>query len=90
MSSPIAPKAVRTRGSLGSLLEGKHFEPFVEELSGSFVRVPVADISGEIDRWIREIVLGLNLDRGALAQVDAKSGKLVVRHSWCRDRLFKL
>ncbi len=89
-SSRVASKTTRTHRSVGSLLEGKDFEPFVEELSGSFVRVPVADIGGEIDRWIRDIVLGLNLDRGALAQIDTKSGKLVVRHSWSRDHLFKL
>ncbi len=35
-------------------------------------------------------MLGLNVDRGALAQIDAKSGKLTVRHSWARDRLVKL
>ncbi len=90
MSSRVAAKTTRTRRSVGSLLEGKDFEPFVEELSGSFVRVPVADIGGEIDRWIREIVLGLNLDRGALDQIDPKSGKLVVRHSWSRGHIFKL
>ena len=89
-SSRVASKTTRTHRSVGLLLEGKDFEPFVEELSGSFVRVPVADIGGEIDRWIREIVLGLNLDRGALAQIDTKSGNLVVRHSWSRDHLFKL
>ncbi len=66
------------------------FERFIEELSASFVRSSVGEIGSEIDRWIREIVLGLNLDRGALAQVDPKSGKLVVRHSWSRDRIFKL
>ncbi|MGB3552930.1 MAG: ATP-binding protein [Candidatus Binatus sp.] len=88
--SRLASKTTRTHRSVGSLLEGKDFEPFVEELSASFVRVHVADIGGEIDRWIREIVLGLNLDRGALAQIDAKSGKLVVRHSWSRDHIFKL
>jgi len=71
-------------------LEGKRFERFIEELSASFVRSSVDEIGGEIDRWIREIVLGLDLDRGALAQVDAKSGKLVVRHSWSRDHLVKL
>ena len=71
-------------------LEGKRFERFIEELSASFVRSPVVEIGGEIDRWIREIVLGLNLDRGALAQIDAKSGKLTVRHSWARDHLLKL
>ena len=35
-------------------------------------------------------MLGLNLDRGALDQIDPKSGKLVVRHSWSRDHLPKL
>jgi signal transduction histidine kinase len=71
-------------------LDGKHFERFIEELSASFVRSSVHEIGGEIDRWIREIVLGLNLDRGALAQIDAKSGKLTVRHSWARGQLVKL
>ena len=54
------------------------------------MRSSVDEIGGEIDRWIREIVLGLNLDRGALSQIDAKSGKLTVRHSWGRHRLVKL
>jgi signal transduction histidine kinase len=71
-------------------LEGKRFERFIEELSASFVRSSVDEIGGEIDRWIREIVLGLDLDRGALSQIDPKSGKLTVRHSWGRHRLVKL
>ena len=71
-------------------LEGKRFEQLIEELSASFVRSPVDEIGGEIDRWIREIVLGLNLDRGALSQIDARSGKLTVRHSWGRDHVVKL
>jgi signal transduction histidine kinase len=78
------------RRSVAVSFEGKRFEEFIEKLSASFVRSPVDEIGTEIDRWIREIVLGLNLDRGALAQVDAKSGKLTVRHSWARDHLVKL
>jgi C4-dicarboxylate-specific signal transduction histidine kinase len=35
-------------------------------------------------------VLANDLDRGALAQLDPKSGKLVVRNSWSRGKLFKL
>src|SRR5277367_3002260 len=70
------------RQLVGVSLEGRRFEQFIQELSASFVRSPVDEIAGEIDHWIREIVLGLNLDRGALAQIDAKSGKLTVRHSW--------
>jgi len=78
------------RQSVAASLEGRSFERFIEELSASFVRSPVDEIGGEIDRWIREIVLGLNLDRGALSQIDAKSGKLTVRHSWGRDHVIKL
>jgi signal transduction histidine kinase len=78
------------RQPVAASLEGMRFERFIEELSASFVLSSVDEIGGEIDRWIREIVLGLNLDRGALDQIDPKSGKLVVRHSWSRDQLFKL
>ena len=78
------------RQPVAASLEGMRFERFIEELSASFVRSSVDEIGGEIDRWIREIVLGLNLDRGALDQIDPKSGKLVVRHSWSRDHLPKL
>ena len=79
-----------SRKPVAASLEGRSFERFIEELSASFVRSPVAAIGGEIDRWIREIVLGLNLDRGALSQIDAKTGRLTVRHSWGRDHLVKL
>ncbi len=85
-----SPAAARNRQSAAVSFEGKRFEEFVEELSASFVLAQVADIGSEIDRWIRQIVLGLDLDRSALAQIDAKTGKLVVRHSWSRDHLFKL
>jgi signal transduction histidine kinase len=78
------------RPSVAVSLEGKRFERFIEELSASFVRSTVGEIGAEIDRWIREIVLGLDLDRGALSQIDPKSGKLTVRHSWGRNRLVKL
>ena len=85
-----SPAATGNRRSVAVSLEGKRFERFIEELSASFVRSPVDEIGSEIDRWIREIVLGLNLDRGALAQIDPKSGKLTVRHSWGRQHLVKL
>jgi len=85
-----SPAAARNRQSVAVSFEGTRFEEFIEKLSASFVRSPVDEIGGEIDRWIREIVLGLNLDRGALAQIDAKSHKLRVRHSWARDHLVKL
>ena len=82
--------AARDRRAVAVSFEGTRFEEFIEKLSASFVRSPVAEIGSEIDRWIREIVLGLNVDRGALAQIDAKSGKLTVRHSWGREHVVKL
>ena len=82
--------AARNRRPVTVSFEGTRFEEFIEKLSASFVRSPVAEIGSEIDRWIREIVLGLNVDRGALAQIDAKSGKLTVRHSWGREHVVKL
>jgi len=90
MISKKLPAARANRQPVAASLEGMRFERFIEELSASFVRSSVDEIGGEIDRWIREIVLGLNLDRGALDQIDPKSGKLVVRHSWSRDHLPKL
>jgi signal transduction histidine kinase len=83
-------KAARRPEPTAPGLEGKRFEQFLEELSASFVRAPVGEIGSEIDRWIREIVLGHDLDRGALARLDSKSGELIVRHSWSRGNLTKL
>lgn len=72
------------------LMEGRHFERFIEELSVSLVCVPVAGLGAEIDRWLKEIVLGNNLDRAAITQIDQQSGKLVVRQSWSRGNHVKL
>jgi signal transduction histidine kinase len=71
-------------------LDRRSFERLIEELSASFVRSPVDEIGHEIDRWIREIALGLDLDRVTLGQIDAKLGTLTVRHCWARDHLVKL
>ena len=75
---------------LSGLMEGRHFERFIEELSVSLMCVPVAELRAEIDRWLKEIVLGNDLDRAAITQIDPNSGKLVVRQSWSRDNRVKL
>jgi signal transduction histidine kinase len=82
--------ASTTHQRLSGLMEGRHFERFIEELSISLVCLPVAEIRAEIDRWLKEIVLGNDLDRAAITQIDPKSGKLVVRQSWSRDNRLKL
>jgi hypothetical protein len=86
--NPIAGSG--DRQSVAVSLEGTGFEESIEELSASLVRSPVGEIGTEIDLGCEEIVLGLNLDRGALAQIAPKSGKLTVRQSWGRDHLAKL
>jgi len=82
--------ASTTHHRLSGLMEGRHFERFIEKLSISLVCLPVAEIRAEIDRWLKEIVLGNDLDRAAITQIDPKSGKLVVRQSWSRDNRLKL
>jgi signal transduction histidine kinase len=54
------------------------------------VRASVVELGSQIDRWLRAIVLSNDLDRGAIDQVDPKSGRLIVRHSWSRGHLVKL
>jgi len=82
--------ASTTHQRLSGLMEGRHFERFIEKLSISWVCLPVAEIRAQIDRWLKEIVLGNDLDRAAITQIDPKSGKLVVRQSWSRDNRLKL
>jgi hypothetical protein len=82
-SLPAKTNSVSTEASarqqrLSGLMEGKHFESFIEKLSVSLVCVPVVELGAEIDRWLKEIVLGNDLDRAAITQIDPKSAKLVV------------
>jgi len=79
-----------SKGAYEAPLEGKRFEDFVEDLSNSFICVPVEEISSQIDRWIKEIVLAHELDRGTLALLDPNTEKLVVRNSWSRNNVIKL
>lgn len=87
---PSAPSRTAEGERWSNPLEGKGFEIFIQELSSSFVGASVAEIDPLIDQWIKKIVLGHNLDRGAVAQIDSKTGKLTVRHSWSRGNLVKL
>ena len=81
--------APATRQRFSGLMEGRHFERFIEELSVSLVCVPAAELGAEIDRWLKQIVLGNDLDRAAIALIDPRSQKLVVRQSWSRDKRVK-
>jgi hypothetical protein len=45
----------------------------------------VDDIDGEINRWLKGIVLRLGLDCSIVAEIDA-SGWGAFTHGWARDR----
>jgi signal transduction histidine kinase len=70
--------------------ETSRFEELVMQLSAAFVRAAADEIDREITRWLRKIVLGLNLDRSAIAQIDSRSQKLVVSHHWAREGVVAL
>jgi hypothetical protein len=52
------------------------FEKLLSDLSAAFVRVPVAEIDLEIERWLEQIVLAMDVDRSTVVQVDPTDGGL--------------
>ena len=62
-----------------------HFEKLLSDLSAAFIRVSVEEIDGEIERWLRQIVLAMHLDRGNVIQFDPADGALYTTHQWGRE-----
>jgi hypothetical protein len=60
------------------------FEQLIAGLSAAFVRAPATGVDSEIDRWLERIVLGFNLDRSAICQINPASGRLIITHQWTR------
>jgi|HubBroStandDraft_6_1064221.scaffolds.fasta_scaffold234562_1 signal transduction histidine kinase len=61
------------------------FEKLLSDLSAAFVRVPVAEIDLEIERWLEQIVLAMDVDRSTVVQVDPTDGGLYSTHQWARE-----
>src|SRR5260370_19531533 len=61
------------------------FEKLLSDLSASFIRISVEEIDREIERWLRRIVLAMDVDRGTVAQLEPVEGALRVTHQWARD-----
>ncbi len=90
---PESPaKAKRDRKLLRRRPEGESaaFEELVSELSAAFARAPEDEIDSEINRWLKRIVLALNLDRSTIARIDNKSDTAIVTHRWGRKGLRQL
>jgi signal transduction histidine kinase len=61
------------------------FEKLLGGLSASFIRVSVEEIDSEIERWLEQIVLAMEVDRGTVAQLQPVEGALRVTHQWARE-----
>jgi signal transduction histidine kinase len=68
-------------------LEVVDFEKLLADLSTAFVRVSVEDIDGEIERWLQQIVLAMDVDRSTVVQLDSADGGLYSTHQWAREGL---
>jgi signal transduction histidine kinase len=79
----IAPGLLSARSSNGS--QPADFESMLAELSSTFIRISGHQVDGEIDRWLRNIVLALNLDRSTVGEFDASRGILNMTHQWARE-----
>ena len=67
--------------------KGADFEKLLADLSAAFIRVSVEEIDREIERWLQQIVLALNVDRSTVAQIDPADGALYGTHQWAREGL---
>ncbi len=65
--------------------QGADFEKLLADLSAAFIRVSVEEIDREIERWLQQIVLALNVDRSTVVQVDPADGALYSTHQWARE-----
>src|SRR5271170_3656523 len=61
------------------------FEKLLGDLSAAFIRVSAEGVDAEIERWLRLIVLAMNIDRSTVVQVDHADGILRPTHQWARN-----
>lgn len=61
------------------------FEELLGDLSTTFIRATIEEIDGEIQRWIQQIVLAMQVDRGVVMQLKPADGALYVTHQWARN-----
>jgi signal transduction histidine kinase len=69
-------------GKRAAVSEGRRFEELVGELSAAFVRAPADQIDHEIERWHKQIIAALGLDRSSIARVDPQCKTFYVAHQW--------
>jgi signal transduction histidine kinase len=58
------------------------FETLLAELSATFINLPAGQVDAQIESSLRQLVTVLGVDRGAVLEVLADQGQLVVTHSY--------
>ena len=80
------PTARAKRPPRGTTLQAADFEKLLSDFSAALVRVSVAEIDNEIERWLEQIVLAMNVDRCTVVQVDPADGGIYNTHQWGATR----
>jgi signal transduction histidine kinase len=83
----IAKAAAVSRDEVTGNPEAVDFEKLLADLSAAFIRVSVEEVDAEIERWLQLIVLGMNIDRSTVVQVDPADGLIYTTHQWAREGL---
>jgi signal transduction histidine kinase len=80
-----APAALESASQIPIDLDSLAFEDFLGELSTAFIRITADKIDSEIRRWLRRIVLALDLDRSTVGEIHPADGMLYATHQWARE-----
>ena len=67
--------------------ESADFEKLLGDLSAAFTRVSAEQVDAEIERWLQQIVLAINIDRSTVVQVNPADGLFYTTHQWAREGL---
>jgi len=64
--------------------ERRAFEDLIDRLSNTLARASVDEIDREIETWLREIILALDVDRGTVWEREAAAVGFVATYWWAR------
>lgn len=88
MPRAVAKEALRAKHVRGlrnkQPREIKDFVPLVRELSTAMTRACADAVDGEIENWLGNICIALDLDRAAIYQRLAPDGPVHTTHQWLR------
>jgi len=70
--------------------ESSGFEVLLDEMFTAMARAPAHEIDQQIERWLREMVLALDIDRSTLWERVASDDEFIGTHWWGRPDVPKL